>query len=244
MKNMEWIKNNYIAHRGLHNQKYPENTIEAFYNATKNGYDIEFDLQLTKDNKIVVVHDNNLFRLTGLKKKVSKSTYDEIKILTLNSTSSTIPMFEELLSSLPKETNLMIELKKSRKNRKLVQLFLETIKKYDFQYVVQSFDPRIVNLIRKYAPSIPRGYILKNQQTKCRILNAFGKLLPIRKIIRPDYYVYKIEDLPNKRMDKYKSQGVPILSYTATSQNDLDFVTNRYHNAVFEGFSPKNKEEA
>ena len=236
---MNWIKSNLITHRGLHNESVPENTLEAFQNAVKHGYDIELDIQLTKDNKIIVAHDNNLQRLCGVKKRIDQLDYKELSSYKIGSSNSSIPLLSTVLDSLPNTTNLMIELKTGRKNKILVSLFLDMISKHSFTYVVQSFDPRIIHLFKKKAPHLSRGYIVKNRQVKCILLNRIIKLLPIHSWIKPDFYVYKFEDLPNKYMDKMKKKGYPILSYTAKSQQDLDFVRDRYDNAVFEGFAPK-----
>ena len=54
-----------IAHRGLHNDKYTENGMNAFGNAVRHGYPIELDIHLTKDNELVVCHDEDLKRTTG-----------------------------------------------------------------------------------------------------------------------------------------------------------------------------------
>ena len=55
MKDMNWLKSSLIAHRGLHDNITPENSLEACLNAAKKGYDIEFDLQLTKDNQLAIL---------------------------------------------------------------------------------------------------------------------------------------------------------------------------------------------
>jgi len=238
MKDMKMFIKNYIAHRGLYTNDIPENSLEAFLNATNNGYDIEFDLQLSKDNKIVVFHDDSLLRMCGVKKRIDALTYTELKQFKLNNTSATIPLFTDVLDALPKSTNLMIELKTGSKNRRLVALFLDTIKRYNFNYIVQSFDPRLVHMIKKNAPTIARGYITKNNHLNCKIISFFIKLLPIHTWIKPDYYVYKITDLPNKRMDKMNKKGVLVFSYTATSKEELESIRDRYDNAVFEGFRP------
>lgn len=238
MKDMKWLKTRYIAHRGLFTKELPENSIEAFLNATKNGYDIELDIQLTKHNKLVVVHDHNLLRLCGVNMNVSDSLYKDFKEIQIQNTTSTIPLFVDVLDSLPKSTHLMIELKTCRRYKTLVSLFLKLINQYDFTYVAQSFDPRIVNRFKKIAPFLPRGFITKNQQVQSKIGNALINALPIHTWCKPDFYVYKFEDLPNKKMDALKAKGYPILSYTAKSAEDLQFVKERYDNAVFEGFLP------
>ena len=241
MKDMKWLKTKYFAHRGLHNDEFPENSLGAFQNAIDNGYDIELDVRLTKDNQLVIIHDNSLKRLCGYDGKVSTSSYDIIKDLKLHNTEYGIPLLTEVLDILPKNAHVMIELKTCNRNRTLVSEFLAVMKNYDYVYSVQSFDPRIVRIIRKKAPNLLRGYIKKNKQVNCVILSWIIKLIPVHTWIMPDYYVYKFEDLPNRKMDSFKLKGYPILSYTAKSPEDLAFVKDRYDNAVFEGFIPKQK---
>ena len=67
----------YAAGKG----EYPGNTIEAIKNCqlvNKNWW-IEIDLQLTKDNEIILFHENDLQRITGLKIKISELSLSEIK---------------------------------------------------------------------------------------------------------------------------------------------------------------------
>ena len=70
MKNISFLKDKLIAHRGDHDikNKIPENSIPAFKKAINNNYTIELDVHLTKDNKIVVFHDNTLKRVCNINK--------------------------------------------------------------------------------------------------------------------------------------------------------------------------------
>ena len=65
---------NLIAHRGLNNKKYKENTKEAIINSLKQDYikGIEIDIRLTKDNKIVVIHDSTINRTSNGQGKVKE----------------------------------------------------------------------------------------------------------------------------------------------------------------------------
>ena len=61
-----------IAHRGLTNENIKENTLEAFINAIENNYDgIELDIRLTKDKKIVVLHDKLINRTSDGKGNIN-----------------------------------------------------------------------------------------------------------------------------------------------------------------------------
>ncbi|KGR74655.1 glycerophosphodiester phosphodiesterase [Ureibacillus sinduriensis] len=68
-----------FAHRGASGHAL-ENTFRAFKKARILGADgIELDVQCTKDNQLVVFHDLDLFRLTGVRKKINDCTLDEVK---------------------------------------------------------------------------------------------------------------------------------------------------------------------
>ena len=59
--------------------------------------------------------------------------------------------------------------------------------------------------------------------------------------VKPDFINYHYEDLPTKKLDKLYKKGMCVISYTAKSQEALDFVRKRYDNAVFEQFIPNKK---
>lgn len=70
-KNLDFLKQNLITHRGMHDIKngIPENSLKAFEKAMKNNYIIELDLHILRDDTVVVFHDDNLQRITGINKK-------------------------------------------------------------------------------------------------------------------------------------------------------------------------------
>ena len=91
------------AHRGGPYPGYPENSLEAFENTIRHTHAIiEFDLSLTKDSVLVLMHDNTLERTTTGKGKVIDWTYDELQELFLvdmkgNVTDFSIPTLDEAL---------------------------------------------------------------------------------------------------------------------------------------------------
>lgn len=77
-----------FAHRGLHNGKkgVPENSMLAFKLAAENGFAMELDVHLTKDNQVVIMHDGTTDRLTGFNGYISDMTADELRALHLDNT--------------------------------------------------------------------------------------------------------------------------------------------------------------
>lgn len=94
-KDLNFLKNKIVAHRGYHDKDkgIPENSMLAFKRAIDENYLIEFDLHLLKDGKVVVFHDDNLKRMTGIDALIKDKTYEEIKQLKLLDTNERIPLF-------------------------------------------------------------------------------------------------------------------------------------------------------
>ena len=69
------------AHRGA-NRQFPENTLAAFNRAAEIGADgIELDVSLTKDGRVVVMHDNKVDRTTDGHGEICDFTWDEMRKL-------------------------------------------------------------------------------------------------------------------------------------------------------------------
>lgn len=121
MKKDCFLTKNLIAHRGLHdmNNGVIENSLEAFKLGIENKYIIELDVNILKDDEIIVFHDDNLHRITGVNKNISECTYDEIKNLKLKNTNSYIPKLEEVLMLVDGRVPLLIEIKNKYKVRKI-----------------------------------------------------------------------------------------------------------------------------
>lgn len=91
------------AHRGGPYPGYPENSLQAFENTIKHTHAIiEFDVAITKDSVLVLMHDNTLDRTTTGKGNVIDWTYDDLKEISLvdingNLTDFRIPTLDEAL---------------------------------------------------------------------------------------------------------------------------------------------------
>lgn len=89
-----------FAHRGF-SGKYPENTMLAFEKAIQAGADgIELDIHESRDGQLVIIHDENLFRTTGVKALVSDLDLQELTTIRAARTQAdafdtTIPSFRE-----------------------------------------------------------------------------------------------------------------------------------------------------
>ena len=87
----------HYAHRGLfdNDSNAPENSLLAFQKAVDAGYGMELDIQLSKDDKLVIFHDATLKRMCGVDGNVWDYTLAELQQMKLGNSDQTIPTFEE-----------------------------------------------------------------------------------------------------------------------------------------------------
>ena len=240
----EWIKHKNIAHRGYHNSKndVPENSLKSISLAMDKNYAVEFDVRISKDNTLYVIHDKNLKRLCGVDKKFESLHDKEIESLRLLGTNEIVPSRAQVLTLVDCRQPLMIEIKPTTRYKKLMEQLIIQLSNYKGRFVLQSYSPIIISWLKKNHPHIIRGIITEGYGHSYQPIYPIWRLSQIKiwhKLASPDFYNFNIKDLPNKRMSAYYNSGIPILSFTARSQKDLDFVKTNYTNAVFELFEPK-----
>ena len=134
-----------IAHRGLHNERFTENGMKAFENAINKDIAIEFDIHLTKDNELVVCHDEDLVRTTGKSGIIEHMTLQEIRDNYRLLDGGVVPTFKELLELNNEKVPMVVELKVFEKNyTPLAAKALEELQviKDKRKVMIISFDPR------------------------------------------------------------------------------------------------------
>jgi len=155
-----------VAHRGLHDRAAGiiENSASAFAAAIAGDFAIECDLQLTSDGHAVVFHDEKLDRLTGESGLVSDRRVTEMTdIALLDSAAGDRPQtLAAFLEQIGGRAMLQIELKHQpsvEATRQLAKVAAAALSTYTGPVTVESFDPRLITLIREFGFSGPRGTI-------------------------------------------------------------------------------------
>ncbi len=222
MKQIPNIENIIIAHRGNHNEKIPENSLAAFKISLKENRPIELDIQLTKDNVLVVFHDYNLYRMTKENLFVQDLTYKEIQKFNLLDTNEKIPTFEEVLKLVKGQVLLDIEIKNTKRIDDTCNKLVELLKNYPNNYLVKSFNPLIVLWFKKNAQNIPRGLLITEKYTNNKLINILVKSKLIINYCQPDFLAISKKMLTQKKWQKYKEK-MPILVWTINSRKEISY---------------------
>jgi glycerophosphoryl diester phosphodiesterase len=163
-----------IAHRG-YSAKFPENSIKAFKKAFYYGADgVECDLQKTKDGKFVIIHNDYIF-IKNKKVKVNSLNYKQL--------SGIIPTLEQLLSIIPKDKLLNLELKADTITIEDCPLIFEIIKNFDKNnLLISSFSYKLLFYFKNH--DIKVGLLFGEEKLKL----GFIKTLLIMFKLNPQYY--------------------------------------------------------
>lgn len=248
MKNLTWLKEKLIAHRGFHSEdgSIPENSLLAYEKAMEKGYGIELDVNILNDGTVVAFHDYNLKRLCHVDRNISELNIEDLNQLRLLNSNQHIPTLSEVLTYVDGSTPLLIELKPHGNVKEMLDATMRLLNEYKGEYAIFSFHPLVSYLLKKKYPHVIRGQIsesFKDDPKMSKSLKFLMKKLVFNVFTKPDFISYGIKDLPNKKLDRLKRKGTTIISYAARNQNEFDFVKSHYHNVVFEYFEPKIKGE-
>lgn len=167
-----------VGHRGARAYE-PENTLRSFKKALEIGVDaVEFDVRETKDKKLIVIHDADVKRTTDGEGLVSELTLKEIKELSAEK-GEKIPTLKEALDFLDRRVKIVIELKESGVEEKV----LEAVSKNGLKknVIIVSFIEDALQKVREMDKEVETGLIYvkhKNPVTTALKLKA-SYLLPL-----------------------------------------------------------------
>ncbi len=241
------MQNMYIAHRGLHSlkQNTPENSMPAFLEAIENGIAIETDIHITKDDEVVVFHDDTLKRMCGDERKIEDLTLAEIKKLRLLDTDEQIPTLKEVLNFVDGRVPLLIEFKSIslETTRRLCPKANELLKDYKGKYFVQSFFPFVLGWYRKNRKDVIRGQLASAFGKKELLSRRLLGMMVFNFIARPDFvsYEYKYENKLGRRLCALL--GAHSAGWTFRDKEVARAYSAIFTTRIFEGFLPETEDK-
>lgn len=218
--NIEFVREMEItAHRGA-SVDYPENTMAAFKGAKELGADwIELDVQQTKDQKIVVSHDSNTLRITGVNKDIIDLTYGEISNLDAGSFFSDkfknerMPLLEDVLD-FASENNirLNIELKPTGKETDFESQVVNLIKEYNFEdrCVITSQVYSVLENTKKIDSSIKTVYVMSI---------AIGNITELK---YADAFSVEASNVNKTLVKKVHNEGKELYAWTVNTEDSIN----------------------
>ncbi|MEM7156937.1 MAG: glycerophosphodiester phosphodiesterase family protein [Myxococcota bacterium] len=235
-----WLLRRPVAHRGLHDELRPENSLAAFDAAAAAGYPIELDVHRTRDDGVVVFHDETLERMTGRPGAVRDCTLDDLTCLQLASCDERVPSLDQVLECVADRVPVVVELKAESPIGRLEQGVLDVLRRWPGRYVVQSFNPRSLHWLRQHAPDLPRGMLAgrtRDWEMKPHEKPIVQHLLAAP-WVRPHYVGYELASLREPAPRLLRRLGIPLLAWTIKDESGLTRGRALADNVIFEGVRP------
>lgn len=236
----------HYAHRGFHSKpEIPENSMAAFRRAVDHGFPSEFDVHLIADGSLVVFHDEELERETGVTGQIEDYDITNLSRLRLEGTDEHIPTLDEVLE-LYEDTGLplLIELKVARGNyRELTEAVCRRLDTYRGEFVIESFDPRALMVLRKIRPQYIRGQLAQNFIKNREGLPFYQAVLltnlAFNAAVRPDFIAYRFADrmVPALRLAA-RQRGMSEAMWTIRTPEEYRTAVREGCAPIFEQFDP------
>ena len=233
------------AHRGLHKEGIPENSMAAFRAALEKGYGIELDIHLMKDGNLAVIHDSSLLRTAGADVRIEDLTEADLENYRLEGTDERIPLFRDVMAIYEGIAPMIVELKPVDGNHAaLCRAACDLLEGYQGIFCLESFDPRCVRWLKQNRPQLIRGQLTENFVKGKNNLNPAIRFVLTHNLLNfttcPDFVAYKFADRkysPTTALCRHawEIQGV---TWTIRSQEDYDTAVKEGWLPIFEGFEP------
>lgn len=237
-----------FAHRGFFtpDQKVPENSMAAFLLAVRHGYGIELDIQLTKDQQVVVFHDHTLTRMCGIDLPVCELTYEELQKFPLANTQERIPLFKDVLKAVDGKVPLLVEIKLPTYRTLTCELADRLLQEYSGSYCIESFNPLALLWYRRHRKDVVRGQLSANLTRPVAeggyVLCFLVQHLLLNFIGRPDFIAYCYKDSQNVSFLLNKClYRTPVFAWTVRSQEVFEKYRGKFDSVIFDSFVPTHK---
>lgn len=200
-----------IAHRGG-SELFFENTLTAFRMAQDLGVDaIECDVHLSKDKHLVVIHDPDLKRISGIDQRVSDLTFEEISQIDLKN-GEHVPSLEQVLREI--DVPIVVELKSPETMSALLDLFDRSPQLIEKCVVISFFHEALLLLKARY-PSIVTGALLAGFPVDP---------VSVVKSCKADIISLYHEGITKDYVDRCHKGGVKVSVWAPSSEKEIDAV--------------------
>jgi len=203
-----------IGHRGARAYA-PENTLTSFKKALEIGVDaIELDVRKTKDNQLVVIHDDNVKRTTNGDGLVCELTLKEIKGFSAEG-GEKIPTLEEALDFLDKEVKVFVELKEEGIEKQVISAIHE--RDLEKSVVITSFSEGALKKVRELNDKVETGLIYAKHK------NPLKAALDLK----ANYLVALYRFVHTANVEKAHENGLKVVVWTINNPEEVEAYTQK-----------------
>lgn len=231
------------AHRGLHDENNPENSLAAFERAVDMGFGIELDVRLSSDGEVVIFHDDTLDRMVGCHGSTVDFTAKELSEMKLLGTEEGIPTLNQVLKLVDGRVPLLIEIKENAMEKEVAPKAAALLRGYRGAYIVESFNPLSLGRFAKVNPKVPRGILSQNYlrypEHRAPLFFLLQFLL-LNRLGNPSFVAFhKNHTKKNLSFHLARLMGAATFAWTVKSEEEEKSAFKAgFDTVIFEGYIP------
>jgi len=231
----DWLTRWEYAHRGLHGNGVPENSLMGARLAIDAGFGIECDIQRSADGTAMVFHDWTLDRLTEAEGQTEARRKDELEAISYRESDEHIATLADLLALVAGRAPLLIEIKSKTGYdiEKSCEAVAAALASYSGEHAIMSFDPRVARWFRKHSPLTCVGLVMREDEHGYT-QSAWQRRMAYW-IALPDFIAYHIAALPSHWVERLRKKGLPVLTWTVNSPETRRRALSRADALISEG---------
>lgn len=236
-----WLKNYPICNKGLFdNNQIVENSIPAITKAVEDGYNLCLNISLTKDQQLVVIDNKKSVMLLNSHKRIETLSYDDTENLKLLNTENKVPLLNDVLKLTNGKVGIIFRIPSNNNYKKIITELSKQLAFYKGNTAIVATSYAMYYYIKKTKKDYPCGVILKKISSKF-VYNAilFANTNKF-KLIKPDFIICDINNLPNKYLDDflYSNPYSYIISRTIIDKQSYKTALDFSDNFIFENYIP------
>lgn len=235
-----WVMERPIAHRGLFApaQGIPENSMAAFQRAVDAGFSIELDVRLLADGQLAVFHDRELWRMTGemgTTERLTAAAFCHLRFLLDNQHP---PLLAEVLALVGDKVGVLVEIKDS--SVQAAQAVIRVAQGHPGRWAALSFHAEVIAWFARHHPQVTRGLNGGVFEWDAGFLSALGMRSFLHAAAsQPHFLGCYLKRLRSPVPRWLRSRGLPLIAWTARSQEDYQSACQHGDAVIFEGFLPQ-----
>ena len=228
-----------FAHRGLHDDTMPKNSLSAIVAAADAGYGIEFDLHLSSDGVPIVSHDADTLSDTGVHLQIADTHSDVLRELTFSSNGERLATLDDVVREVGPRVPLLVELKPTKRVKDTVREVALRLAGREDSVALQSFQPQLVwqgkrcgGFLVGQLGEAPNGAMPLPER-------LFWQTLVTNAWNRPDFLAFYVSALRSPVVNFWRARlQVPLLGWTIVDDEDIAACRAAGAGMIFERVRP------
>jgi len=227
-----------FAHRGLHDDAMPKNSLSAIVAAADAGYGIEFDVHLSSDGVPIVSHDADTLADTGVEMLIGSTHSEALRQLTFAANGERLATLDDVVREVAPSVQLLVEIKPTRRVAETVHAVTGRLAGREESVALQSFHPRIVQAAKHSRFAV--GQLGEEANASMPLHERlYWQTLVTNAWIRPDFLAMYKSTLNSPLVKFWRDRlHCPLLGWTVVDHADVALCRAAGAGLIFEGVRP------